>query len=433
MEQVNPEFDDENLSHNISRTIANQIEYLEKNNGGIKSLKYFYTIFNELFGNRIRELKHQKENGKKIIGVFCNFVPEELIIASNCVPVRLCLGSIEPILRSEEIVPRNFCPLIKSSLGSSMMGSPVFDLLDTVIVPTTCDGKKKLAEILVERMPTWVMEVPHTNETPQARQHWFFEVQVLKKKLEKLTKNKITIKKLKSAIELTNRKRRVLRKLYYLRKQNPPPIWGRDALLVTNLAIYDDISRWTAQVETLCNELVNLKPINNSSSPRIMLTGSPVVFPTWKIPILTEESGGVIVIDDICTGSKELWDHIEPANWSMTGMLVGIADKYLMNTCACFTPNLNRRDRIIQYINDFNVDGVIYHTLQGCHIYGLEQHRIEKALTQIKIPRLCIETDYSEEDVEQIRTRLEAFIEMISNRSIKSGTQPSIQNDPITI
>jgi benzoyl-CoA reductase/2-hydroxyglutaryl-CoA dehydratase subunit BcrC/BadD/HgdB len=430
MDKNGPEFDDKNLNQNISTTIARQIEYLERNNGGIKSLKYFYEVFKELFGNRIKELEHQKENGKKLIGVFCNFIPEELILASNCIPIRLCMGSQEPILRSEEIVPRNFCPLIKSSLGSWMMGSPLFELLDVIIIPTTCDGKKKLAEILVERIPTWILEVPHTNETPQARQHWLFEVQILKAKLEKLADTKITTKKLKTAIELTNRKRSILRKLYVLRKQNPPTIWGKDALLVTNLGIYDDVSRWTAQVETLCNELANRQPVCNSSAPRIMITGSPVVFPTWKIPTLTEESGGIIVIDDICTGSKELWDHIEPANWSMTGMLVGIADKYLMNTCACFTPNINRRDRIIQFIKEFKVDGVIYHTLQGCHIYGMEQHRIEKALTQINIPTLGIETDYSREDVEQIRTRLEAFIEMISDRKLKSGANPSFQASP---
>jgi benzoyl-CoA reductase/2-hydroxyglutaryl-CoA dehydratase subunit BcrC/BadD/HgdB len=400
----------------MAQSLKGQLEYLASINSGIKSLDYFYEVYKELYGNRTKELENAKQNGKKIIGVFCNFVPLELILAADAVPIRLASGFQETILQAEEILPRNFCPLIKSSYGFSLMNSPHFELADVIIIPTTCDGKKKLGEILAERKPTWVIEVPHTSETPQARQLWLTEIQLLKKQLEKLTGNKITAKKLRAAIELVNRKRAVSRRLFEQRKKTPPPIWGRDAMLVTNLSLYDDIPRWTQRAEALCDELEKHKPVCDISMPRIMITGSPTVFPTWKIPILIEESGGVIVIDDVCTGSKELWDPIETANWTMNDMLIAIADKYLMNTCACFTPNLVRVDRILQFVNDFKVDGTIYHILQACHIYGMEEQRIEKALDRVNIPVLSIETDYSQEDVEQIRTRVEAFIEMVSIR-----------------
>ena len=151
-----------------------------------------------------------------------------------------------------------------------------------------------------------------------------------------------------------------------------------------------------------------------------MLTGSPIVMPTWKIPVLIEESGGLIVVDDICTGSKGLWDPVEVSHYTMTDMLIGLADKYLMNTCPCFTPNTARIDRIISLAKDFKIDGALYHVLQACHLYGMEQLRVERSLAELKIPVLNIETDYSQEDVEQIRTRIEAFIEMIqSKRSVK--------------
>jgi benzoyl-CoA reductase/2-hydroxyglutaryl-CoA dehydratase subunit BcrC/BadD/HgdB len=379
-------------------------------------MNYFYEIYKELYGNRAKELAHHKKNGKKVIGIMCNFVPLELIIAADAIPIRLASGFQEPILPAEEILPRNFCPLIKSCYGMSLMDSPHIDLVDLIIVPTTCDGKKKLAEIFADSKPTWVLEVPHTNETPQARQLWLTELQLLKKQLEELTGNKITTKKLRQAIELVNRKRAVARRLFELRRRTPPPIWGRDAMLVTNLALYDDIKRWTERTEVLCNELSRHKPVCGKSNPRIMLSGSPTVFPTWKIPILVEDSGGIIVMDDVCTGSKELWDPIETAYWTINDMIIAIADKYLMNTCACFTPNLVRVDRIVQFASDFEVDGVIYHVLQACHIYGMEQQRIEKALERVKVPVLNIETDYSQEDVEQIRTRVEAFLEMVSIR-----------------
>jgi benzoyl-CoA reductase/2-hydroxyglutaryl-CoA dehydratase subunit BcrC/BadD/HgdB len=386
-------------------------------------MNYFYEVYKELYNNRVKELLQHKKQGKKIIGTFCNFIPLELVMAADAIPVRLASGFQDPILPAEEILPRNFCPLIKSSYGFSLMDSPYFDLVDIIIIPTTCDGKKKLAEILSDKKETWVIEVPHTTETAQARQLWLTELELLKKMLEKLTGNRITSKKLKAAVKLVNHKRAAARKLYELRKRTPPPIWGRDAMLVTNLSLYDDTARWTERTEALCKELESHKPVCDANLPRIMITGSPTVFPTWKIPVLTEESGGVIVMDDICTGSKELWDPIESAHWSMDDMLIATADKYLMNTCACFTPNLTRRNRVVNFVNEFKVDGVIYHVLQACHIYGMEQLRIEKAMELLKIPMLNIETDYSQEDVEQIRTRIEAFLEMVTIRkSSKTST-----------
>ena len=183
------------LDPNMVKVLNEQIDYLKQYNSGIQSMDYFYQIYKELYGNRIKELIHDKEQGKKIIGIFCNFVPLELILAADAIPFRLCSGFQDPILPAEEILPRNFCPLIKSSYGLSQMDSPHFELADVLIIPTTCDGKKKLAEILSDQKQTWVIEVPHTQETPQARQLWLTEIRLLKKQLEKLTGNKITNKK----------------------------------------------------------------------------------------------------------------------------------------------------------------------------------------------------------------------------------------------
>ena len=399
--------------YGITNRISEKIDDLAKDSGGIRGMDYFYKAAKKLYTDRARELKAAKAEGKKIIGLFCNFVPEELIYAAGAIPIRLSAGLQETILPSEEILPRNFCPLIKSALGFAIERSPHFEHTDVIIIPTTCDGKKKLSEILGEMKTTWSLEVPHTIETPQARELWLTELGLLKTQLEKLTGNKITKRALKREINLHNRKRAALRRFYEIRKRVPPTIWGRDALLVTNLSFYDDSERWTRNLEKLCNELEKRPPVCDSSSPRILLTGCPVVFPVWKIPILIEESNGIIVSDDVCMGSKGLWDPVEVPHWTMGEMLIGLADRYLMNTCACFTPNLARMDRLTKFIEDFKVDGVLYHTLQACHVYGMEIPRTEKALKAMNISLLKIETDYSQEDVEQIRTRLEAFIEMI--------------------
>ena len=129
------------LDPGMARYLNELFDYLLKRNSGIENLNYFYKIYRELYGNRAKEILEHKKKGKKIVGVICNFIPLELILAADAIPIRICTGFQDPILIAEEILPRNFCPLIKSSYGFSLMESPHFDLLDVLIIPTTCDGK----------------------------------------------------------------------------------------------------------------------------------------------------------------------------------------------------------------------------------------------------------------------------------------------------
>jgi benzoyl-CoA reductase/2-hydroxyglutaryl-CoA dehydratase subunit BcrC/BadD/HgdB len=405
------------------RRMGEQIDYLRRNNNNHRELEYFYHGFMNLHSGMIEELQKEKNKGKKIVGVYCNFVPIELILAAGAIPIRMCTGFSDTILAAEEVLPRNFCPLIKSSFGSMLEKSPLFDLIDVMVIPTSCDGKKKLCELIAEKKPVWIMEVPHTTNTPEARKLWFNEIKSLKKQLQKLTKRRITKGRIKKAVAITNNQRAQIHKLYNLRK-GAPPIWGRDALLVTNFASFDDIERWTIHAERLNKELEKTPPIPAKGyRPRILVTGTPIVMPTWKMPILIEESGGIIVVDDICTGTKGFWDPVETSTWTGSDMLVSLADRYLMNTCATFTPNTARLIRLKRFVTDWNIDGVIYYVIMACHPYGMEQKKVNEEMEAMNIPVLNIETDFSEEDVEQIRTRLEAFIEMIQTRhALKTGT-----------
>lgn len=406
-----------NIDQELVRQLAAKTDEIAGRNETVMSMEYFYNFTIQMYTSRADEIAEERERGKKIIGSYCNFIPEELILACGAIPIRQCVGFQDTILPAEEILPRNFCPLIKSELGFTISGNPLFEQCDVIIIPTTCDGKKKLCEIIAENKTTWLMEVPHTTETPQARELWLKEIKLLKKNLEALTGNRITNKSLKMAIELTNKKRSLIRRLYEVRKRDSPPIWGSDALLVTSASLLDNLTRWNKKAEELCREIEALEEgVCSESAPRILLTGSPVFMPTWKIPMLIEESGGIIVTDDICTGSKGLWDPIDVPHWTMENMLLSLADRYLMNTCACFTPNTARLIRLKGFIKDFNVQGVFYHILQACHIYGVETRRVEAILKAEGVPMLTIETDYSQEDVEQIRTRVEAFLEMIVAR-----------------
>jgi len=401
----------------VASRIAEEVDSMAAGNHGIAGMKYFYDLARGLYTTRVDELRAARASGRKLVGVFCNFVPEELVLAAGAIPVRLCSGCQEPIATAEEVLPRNFCPAIKSSLGMLMAGSPHFSLADVLITPTTCDGKKKMAEVLAEHKPTWVLEVPHTTVTQPARELWLSEIRNLKKNLEEFTGNRITKKALRAAIELTNRRRALIRRLYEVRKRENVPIWGRDVLLATNLWFHDDPERWIRHMELLCDEVEAKKEgVRDGKAPRVLLTGSPVILPTWKIPRLIEESGAILVADEICTGAKVVWDPVYVVDWSMDEMILSLADRYLMNSCACFTPNRARIERLLQFVKDFKISGVLNHVLMGCYIYAIEGRHVEKSLMEQGTPMLTIETDYSTEDVEQIRTRIEAFIEMIQGQ-----------------
>jgi benzoyl-CoA reductase/2-hydroxyglutaryl-CoA dehydratase subunit BcrC/BadD/HgdB len=254
------------------------------------------------------------------------------------------------------------------------------------------------------------------------------ELRLLARKLSKLTGTRMTRSRLSKAITIINRKRAMVHRLYETRK-DLPAIWGRDALLVTAMSYFDDIQRWTVKTEELCREVESKTPVVGSGTPRILITGSPLVAPTWKVPVIIEESGGIVVSDDMCTGTKGYWDPVE-RNFFTSDQLISVADRYLMNTCACFTPNTAREVRIGQFIEDWKIDGVVYHVSQACHTYGMEQNKINHELEAKDVPVLNIETDFSQEDVEQIRTRIEAFIELITSKKRREkgqvmGPQPA--------
>ncbi|MFW3145281.1 MAG: double-cubane-cluster-containing anaerobic reductase [Thermoplasmatota archaeon] len=402
----------------LEKKMRSLTEYLRVRNGALASMGYFYEMAEGLYSTRKEELSAFKGKGGKVVGIMCNFVPEELILAAGAVPVRLAFGYSDTILAAEEYLPRNFCPLLKSSFGTFLKNNPLFTLCDVVIIPTSCDGKKKMGELISPFKQVWVLEVPHCTNTTQGRDLWLREVKLLSKRLTKLTGRWITRPRLSKAITVVNRKRAMVRRLYETRKKDPS-IWGRDALLVTSISYFDDVQRWTLKTEELCAEVESRQPLVSADVPRIMITGSPLVAPTWKVPIIIEESGGIVVTDDLCTGTKGYWDPVE-RNFFASDQFISIADRYLMNTCACFTPNTPREVRLKHFVEDWRIDGVVYHVSQACHTYGMEQRRINQEMERLSVPVLNIETDFSQEDVEQIRTRIEAFLELIVAKKRRS-------------
>ncbi len=385
-----------------------------------ENMAYFDRIF-ETFAHGGEETV-QLKNGEKIIGTYCLFVPEELIYAAGGRPVRLCSGAYESVEIGEDHLPEVACPMVKSEFGfSSLPILSFFQQCELVVVPASCDWKVKMAEALKEFVPVHMMDMPRVKEEESSRNFWLEEVKRFKKELEKVTGIRITRRRLKQATKMIQRAQVEFRRFHRIRETVPPVILGRDALEVMNAYFYDHVEDWTAALSKLNSELEerirNQTAVAKSSAARIMLTGSPMVFPNWKVPTIIEELDGVLVADEFCTSNRYLHDMVALDEGLMSDMLHAIADRYLLpSTCPIFSTTIDRRDRLLQLIDDYQVEGVIYHILKGCHPYDVETKIIEQLMEKKGVPMLKIETDYSPQDVEQLRTRIEAFQETLKGR-----------------
>lgn len=382
--------------------------------GRLKGAEYLDFVLSEVHGLRIQELKEAKSRGSKVVGTFCVFVPEEIVWAAGGICVGLCAGAEIGQEAAEQVLPRNTCALIKSFMGFKLAKlCPFFESCDLVVGETTCDGKKKAYEVLEDYAPVYVMEVPQMKETWDMAL-WKEQVRRFKSRVEELTGNPITPESLASAIAMINARRRVLQRLDSLRKAVPAPISGRDALLVNQISFYDDPIRFTQKINELCDEMearvARHEGVVPEGTPRLMLSGCPMAVPNWKLPYVVESSGAVIVGEESCIGVRNTRDLVSEDGRSLDEMLDRIAERYMKIDCACFTPNKERIQNVLSMAKDLRVDGVIHYSLQFCDPYTIESFKVEKALAREGIPVLRIETDYSMQDVEILKNRVEAFV-----------------------
>jgi benzoyl-CoA reductase/2-hydroxyglutaryl-CoA dehydratase subunit BcrC/BadD/HgdB len=409
------------------KVTAENIERMKKTAPNRPETMTYFDEISDFFGKREHEIRAAKEEGKKVIGYNCMFAPIELILAADAIPVRVNSGWYDASKLGDRIVPVEVCPVIRSMIGAKMVGlSPYLELSDAVINTLTCDGMTKLGEILSDYKPIWTMCPPRVKDSPQSMVFWREELKTVKQKIEDLTGNKITDKKLMSTIRLLQKATKAFRRLQDIRKGSPV-IMGRDAMLVNQTSMWDNIERWTKKTEELCDDLeerVRQKMwACPPDTPRVMVTGTPMVWPdNWKLPNLVEESNpqGVLVVDELCSSDRLLYDPVGVDEWTMDDMFNAVAERYLLtSTCPCFTSKDGNEDRInwlLDKLKEFKVDGVIYYVVRGCMLYAMEYTRIKRILDHKNVPIYYLDTDYTREDVGQMKTRVEAFLEMLRAR-----------------
>ena len=376
----------------------------------------FDALDGELEGHGPIAMKNMVENEEKnVVGTYCVFTPYEVIRAADAVPVTLCSTSNDTIDEAEKDLPRNLCPLIKSSYGFAITDKcPYFHFADIIVGETTCDGKKKMYEYLDEVTPVHVMQLPQSAERKADFDFWKNEVVLLKERLEEKFETEITEERLEKEIKIKNEERNTLKEFYELAKLNPSPIYGTEIFKVINRSKYTfdkEIAnqRTKAITEKVLYQYNSGEKRISSDAPRILVTGCPMGAATLKVIEAIENNGGSVVCLENCTGLKPTEETVDQNK----SPIDAISEKYLNTPCSCMSPNDNRVELINRLVEEYQVDGVVDMILQACHTYNVETKRIKDELKESNTPYINIETDYSESDKGQLATRLTAFLEML--------------------
>ena len=372
----------------------------------------FFETFSE---HCLAALEKTREAGTPVAGVYCIYAPIELIRAAGAVPIGLCGKRQAPIQAAEEVLPASLCPLIKSSYGYAKTDTcPYFAAADFVIAETTCDGKKKMYEFLGRIKPVHLMHLPYDQSLPEALRFWRSEAQRLAEFLAAQGGRPVNDDRLLEEVRIQNAVRSLLADIVRINADGPALLTGMQLLpVLESKGFMVEAEPYLDALTALRDELAQLRSSGAAGvparRPRIMLTGVPVGKGSHKVLQLIEESGGVVVCLDNCSGIKGL-DAPVPTEGNL---LENVARRYLDIPCACMSPNPGRVRTINGLCRDFRVQGIVDLTWQGCHGFNVESRIVREEAERLDVPFLQIETGYSESDTEQIRTRIEAFLEAI--------------------
>lgn len=380
----------------------------------IKELPEVFEEFAEQRKNSFMAVKEAKEKGIPVVGSYCTYFPKELPMAIGAAAVSLCSMSGETIEVAEQDLPKNLCPLIKASYGFAKTDKcPYFYFSDLIVGETTCDGKKKMYELMSQFKDVYVMQLPQSQDE-RGRKFWRESCLELKKKLEEKFGTVITDEAVRQAVHTENGVRRALQRFYGVMKHDPAPITGLELFRILygstfkldRSSLADELNALTDKIEA---EYAAGKRLDKK--PRILITGCPMGGATEKVIEAIENNGGVVVTYENCSGAKAIEREVKEDTDDIYG---AIADRYLGIGCSVMTPNNNRFKLLDEMIDEYKVDGVVEMVLQACHTYSVESKSVRHFVTHDKeIPYIYIETDYSKTDVGQLNTRLAAFVEML--------------------
>ena len=367
--------------------------------------------------DRPAELRRLKKEGTKVVGYFVgDFVPEELIYASGAVPV--CLvhgGDPESVELAHSVTTRFLCPFARAQIGQRLLQEQqYYQLVDILIGTITCQQLRRVVDLWnhFTDVPVFRLGVPLKTDK-YGLEYYLDTLRRLKHRLEELTGSQIKEQKLKEAIALYNRMRELLKKISLLRKRSQPPINTLEFIKLNHVSFLVDPNLMVEALESLYQELSRKEDVSpHKDRLRLLLTGPNIALGDYKVLDLVHEAGASVVIEEICEGVRYYWENVEPSD----DLLNTLAHRYLMKRTPCAFMRLafkRRLDFIRKLAEDFHVDGVLWYQLKYCETWDIEYHFFSKKLKEIGLPMLQLESEYDVSDRGQLKTRIEAFLEMI--------------------
>ena len=386
----------------------------KRKSGGLEATK-------ELAENRDRRARELKSEGRKVMGYFCSYMPLEILTAAGFVPYRIQGNLGEPVTEANVYLDPGICPYLKSCYDAVLKGR--YDFLDGWVTPDSCDSRICLYKVWLYNLKppySYWLNVPSFLDE-ECFSFFKEELAFFKKSIEGLIERKITDKKLYQAMDLHNEQRALLRELYQLRKPEPPLLYGSETLKVLLAVTSLPVEEANQLLKGIIADVKERRDGPKKSRARLLIYGPEIDDPAlFK---LIEDCGGNVVIDDACVGTRFFWHDVEKTGDPLDGM----ANRYLgKNVCprtirgkmegfSTYEADLEERfGHILNFARDYKVDGAILCIMKFCDLHEYDVPDLRDHLEKNGIPVLHIESDYSMAAVMGLRTRIEAFIEMIS-------------------
>ena len=348
-----------------------------------------------------------KERGGKVIGTRCVFVPEEIITAAGMLPYPM-YGRPEPVRLADSYFQSCTCEFVRNLFDHALDGR--FSFLDGVALSNTCDGLRRLWDVwrhYLEAPPIYMLNNPQKLLNEASRDYHVEEMRRFVSWVEDLSGEKVTDEKLNTAIDRHNGKRRLLRKLGDPRREDPPLLTGTEVLEASMAVTLLPVERAGELIETLLEEAGSRKP-PESFGTRILVTGSILDDPT--LVRMIEEEGGLVVADDLCTSGKVSWRDVEKSD----DPLDALHDHFNRRPiCACMHPMEERFAYVVEMADAFEAEAVIDFNTKYCHPFMYEAPLLEEHLESRDLPTTVLEIGHDMSGHGQLRTRIQAFLEML--------------------
>jgi len=351
----------------------------------------------------------KKKKGGKVVGTFCSYAPEELILASGALGYRI-FGTDLNISRADAHMQAYSCSLVRGALEEVLAGQ--LDFLDGVVFPHTCDSIQRLSDI-------WRMNIkdgfhldlvgPVKLNTDSARAYMAAAMGRFRQDLESHLGEKIGAADLESAVMIGNRIRSSMQRVYAARKAKPGILKGADLHAMVKAAMVMDRQEFAVLAEDAAQQLEGLQFDAGFEGKRLVLSGGLCNMPDVYGTI--EDSGGAIVADDLCTGHRFFEGAIEPG----ADALAAIANRYMdRNVCPAKHAGIKSRgENLVRTVKESGADGVIFIYLKFCDPHGFDYPYLKQMLAEEDIPCLLYEMEERDTAEGQFKTRCEAFIEML--------------------